>query len=158
MSILCLGISSILLKIKNKMIKVGNRIIGKGKKPLIIAEIGINHFGSLKLAKKIGKKVIISPLGYLEPWSLEQSKIKKKIAWYLYQKNILEKADCIHVTSQQELNSLNKLISSKEKSSPPKHIILKFFFNIFDLEKAIIKFLKFLYLPLAPTKSKNGLS
>jgi len=53
MSILYLGIFSILLKIKNKMIKVGNRIIGKGKKPLIIAEIGINHFGSLKLAKKI---------------------------------------------------------------------------------------------------------
>lgn len=61
------------------------------------------------LAKKIGKNVIISPLGYLEPWSLEQSKIKKKFAWYLYQKNILEKADCIHITSQQELNSLNKL-------------------------------------------------
>jgi glycosyltransferase involved in cell wall biosynthesis len=61
------------------------------------------------LAKKIGKNVIISPLGYLEPWSLEQSKIKKKLAWYLYQKKILERADCIHVTSQQELNSLNKL-------------------------------------------------
>ena len=61
------------------------------------------------IAKKLGKNVIISPLGYLEPWSLEQSKIKKKIAWHLYQKKILETADCIHVTSQQELNSLKKL-------------------------------------------------
>jgi|694.fasta_scaffold137475_2 glycosyltransferase involved in cell wall biosynthesis len=61
------------------------------------------------IAKKLGKNVIISPLGYLEPWSLEQSKIKKKIAWHLYQKKILETADRIHVTSQQELNSLKKL-------------------------------------------------
>lgn len=35
------------------MIKIGNRIISKNSKPLIVAEIGINHFGSLKLAKKI---------------------------------------------------------------------------------------------------------
>ncbi len=33
--------------------KIGNRIIGDGFKPLVIAEIGINHNGSLKLAKKI---------------------------------------------------------------------------------------------------------
>ena len=36
-----------------KMIKIGKRIISKYSKPLIVAEIGINHFGSLKVAKKI---------------------------------------------------------------------------------------------------------
>ena len=35
------------------MIKIGNRKISFNSKPLIVAEIGINHFGSLKLAKKI---------------------------------------------------------------------------------------------------------
>ena len=35
------------------MIKIGKRIISKNSKPLIVAEIGINHFGSLKIAKKI---------------------------------------------------------------------------------------------------------
>ena len=35
------------------MIKIGKRIISKNSKPLIVAEIGINHFGSIKLAKKI---------------------------------------------------------------------------------------------------------
>ena len=35
------------------MIKIGKRIISKYSKPLIVAEIGINHFGSLKVAKKI---------------------------------------------------------------------------------------------------------
>ncbi len=34
-------------------IKIGNRKIGPRQKPLIIAELGINHNGSLKLAKKI---------------------------------------------------------------------------------------------------------
>ena len=35
------------------MIKIGKIIISKNSKPLIVAEIGINHFGSLKLAKRI---------------------------------------------------------------------------------------------------------
>ena len=35
------------------MIKIGNREVSRNSKPLIVAEIGINHFGSLKLAKKI---------------------------------------------------------------------------------------------------------
>ena len=37
-------------------------------------------------AKKYKKKIIISPIGALEPWSLQQKKIKKKIAWLIYQK------------------------------------------------------------------------
>ena len=35
------------------MIKIGKRKISSNSKPLIVAEVGINHFGSLKLAKKI---------------------------------------------------------------------------------------------------------
>ena len=38
-------------------IKVGNRIISKSHKPLIVSEIGINHFGSLEIAKKIVDKI-----------------------------------------------------------------------------------------------------
>ena len=34
-------------------IKIGNRILSNSSLPLVVAEIGINHFGSLKLAKKI---------------------------------------------------------------------------------------------------------
>ena len=35
------------------VIKIGNRIISNKHKPLVVAEIGINHFGSLTVAKKI---------------------------------------------------------------------------------------------------------
>ena len=38
------------------------------------------------ISKKLKKKIIISPIGALEPWSLSQ-KNKKKLAWYFYQKN-----------------------------------------------------------------------
>ena len=37
--------------------KIGKRIISTKSKPLIVAEIGINHFGSLKFAKKIVDKI-----------------------------------------------------------------------------------------------------
>ena len=38
-------------------IKIGNRIISDNSKPLIVSEIGINHFGSLSKAKKIVDKI-----------------------------------------------------------------------------------------------------
>ena len=35
--------------------KIGNRIIGKNKRPYIIAEACINHEGNIKIAKKMIK-------------------------------------------------------------------------------------------------------
>ena len=68
------------------------------------------------IAKKLKKKIIISPIGALEPWALEQKKIKKKIAWWLYQKKILNSADIVHVTSNIEAKNLkDKKINSKIK-------------------------------------------
>jgi len=84
----------------------------------IISKYDIVHiFGIWKMflqyviiaSKEIGKKVIVSPIGYLERWSMQQSRIKKKIALFFYQKKNLEKVDCIHVTSISELNSLKDL-------------------------------------------------
>ena len=37
-----------------KYIKIGNRKIGYDYDPLVIAEIGINHGGSIEVAKKNG--------------------------------------------------------------------------------------------------------
>ena len=38
------------------MFKIGNRSVGKNNYPLIIAELGINHNGSLKKAKNLVDK------------------------------------------------------------------------------------------------------
>ena len=53
--------------------------------------------------------MIIHPLGYYETWSLNQKKLKKKIAWNLYQKKILLRSDLIHCASKNEQNNLLKL-------------------------------------------------
>lgn len=62
-----------------------------------------------KEARRKNKPYIITIRGMLADWSLQQSKYKKKIAMFLYQYNDLKKANCIHVTSQDEADSVRKL-------------------------------------------------
>jgi len=84
----------------------------------IFADIDVIHFFGIWTpwsvrtfynAKKLNKKIIISPLGATEPWAMSQKKFKKKIAWHLYQKQILQKADYLHATSQLEKLHLREL-------------------------------------------------
>jgi|TARA_Y100000031_G_scaffold156966_1_gene214551 glycosyltransferase involved in cell wall biosynthesis len=65
-----------------------------------------DHIKVFYSAKKLKKKIIISPLGALEPWSMLQKKYKKKLAWFIYQKKILEDCDHIHATSDDEKKHL----------------------------------------------------
>ncbi|MFM2075082.1 MAG: hypothetical protein RJB34_1387 [Pseudomonadota bacterium] len=51
----------------------------------------------------------ISTHGSLEPWALNHKKIKKSVALILYQKWILNFANLVWVTSNQELNNLRLL-------------------------------------------------
>ncbi len=60
-------------------------------------------------SKKNKKKTIITPLGALEPWSLSQKSLKKKIALWVYQKKIMNTCDIIHATSEIEKENLKKL-------------------------------------------------
>ena len=63
-------------------------------------------------SKILKKKIIITPLGFFEPWSLNQKKIKKKIALNLYQIFFLRNADLILCASNQEKKNLKKLSQS----------------------------------------------
>ena len=73
-------------------------------------------FKVYNVAKKLKKKIIISPIGALEPWALSQEKLKKKIAWHLYQKKILNNVDVIHATSEIEAKNIriNKVTTKIE--------------------------------------------
>lgn len=62
-----------------------------------------------EIAIETGVPYIITIRGMLEPWSLSQGKIKKKIALQLFQKKDLENASCIHVTAKMELESIRNL-------------------------------------------------
>lgn len=54
--------------------------------------------------------LVISPRGMLEPWSLEQSQWRKKLALLTYQKRDLRKASRIHATSEAEADNFCAII------------------------------------------------
>ena len=62
-----------------------------------------------KICRKLGIPYIITPRGMLEPWSLRQSALKKKLALLLYQKNDLNHSACIYTTSDMEAYNVHNL-------------------------------------------------
>ena len=68
------------------------------------------------LALKLDKKIIVHPMGFYEPWSFSQKKIKKKIALHLYQKKILLKADLIHCASHNEKKNIYNLRGQRSEN------------------------------------------
>lgn len=62
-----------------------------------------------KICKKYKRPYVVSVRGSMYPWSLNQSKWVKKIAWYIFQKATLENASFIHSTEENETNALRKL-------------------------------------------------
>ncbi len=83
------------------------------------------HIRLFLWAKLNKKKIIISTLGALEPWALEQKKLKKKIAWLLYQKKILNNCDYIHATSDDEKKHLEELGIKTPIKIIPHGVIIK---------------------------------
>lgn len=62
-------------------------------------------------ARKKGLKLLISPHGTLDQWSLSQKKLKKNLVWNLYGKNNLNNAFVLHACSEKEAdNFLRKKI------------------------------------------------
>lgn len=61
------------------------------------------------MAKTNNIPYVISPHGMLKPWSLKQSRLKKKLALKLYQFSDLKKANCLHATAIQEAESIRFL-------------------------------------------------
>ena len=61
------------------------------------------HLLVIFLFSKIkGIKTVISPHGMIDPFSFSQKKIKKNIAWYIYQKFIVSTSDLVVVNSNQK--------------------------------------------------------
>lgn len=52
---------------------------------------------------------VVAPRGMLEPWAMNNSKWKKRVAWMLYQKRDLERATAFHATAQSEADSIRRL-------------------------------------------------
>ena len=61
------------------------------------------------LAAKQGLPRIVSTRGMLEPWAMNHKKWKKAIAWRIYQRHDLMKANCLHVTAAAEAQHVLRL-------------------------------------------------
>jgi glycosyltransferase involved in cell wall biosynthesis len=58
-----------------------------------------------------GKPLVISPRGMLEAWSLGRSKLRKAVAWRLFDRKNLQSAAMFHATAESERGSIEKLFS-----------------------------------------------
>ena len=85
---------------------------GIEKFPLAKEKKGLLHVHGLwtpfvwrayRFAKKNGLTFVVSPHGMLEPWAMSHKSWKKKLAWSIYQKKILNSADMLVVNSRREL-------------------------------------------------------
>ena len=57
------------------------------------------------------KPLIISPRGMLEAWSLNRSKLRKAVAWRLFEKKNLQSAALFHATAESEKRSIEEAMS-----------------------------------------------
>ena len=61
-------------------------------------------------AQQAGCKVVLTPHGMLEPWIMERHYWTRKVpAWWLYQKQAIMQANCLHATAESEKENLLKL-------------------------------------------------
>lgn len=78
-----------------------------------------------------GYKVILTPHGMLEPWILHRHYFTRKLpALWLYQRQAIQQADCLHATSEKEKVHLLKLGYNQEVTVIPNGI---------DVEEIAIK-------------------
>jgi glycosyltransferase involved in cell wall biosynthesis len=67
---------------------------------------------------------IVSPRGMLDSWSLKQKKMKKKLAWWAYQKHDLATANALHATAASEEEQLRALGFSQRIFNVPNGVSL----------------------------------
>lgn len=61
-----------------------------------------NNAQAARVARRCGRPLVISPRGMLGRWALAQSRWKKRLAWWLFQRAALHQAAVLHATSAQE--------------------------------------------------------
>ena len=61
------------------------------------------------VCRRLGIKYVVAPRGMLEPWSLRQKWLKKRVARWLYQDKDLKCAAALHATAKSEAEQFRKL-------------------------------------------------
>ena len=61
------------------------------------------------LSERRGIPRVVSTRGMLEPWALSHKRLKKSLAWWLYQRRDLKHAHCHHTTADAEARNVQHL-------------------------------------------------
>jgi glycosyltransferase involved in cell wall biosynthesis len=81
--------------------------------PDVVYDFGVwlpENIASHVAARRSGTRWICSPRGMLEPWSISNKALKKRVAWLTYQKRFLRRADALVGTSREECDNLRRLL------------------------------------------------
>lgn len=83
-----------------------------GRHSVVIHDHGLwlptNH-AAARAARGLRRPFMISPRGMLSGWALQYRGLKKRIAWYLYQRRDLKWARLLHATSRPEAEEFRRL-------------------------------------------------
>ena len=119
------AIGSTLYNLRNQGIKIKFIYFNNGEREFninlynLIKEYEIIHFFGIWTYNHVKtflvsilnkKKIIVTPMGALEPWSISQKNLKKKIALLTYQKLILRRVNIVHCTSIDEERNIKKIV------------------------------------------------
>ncbi len=94
-----------------------------------------------KIVKKYNLSLVVSTRGTMYAWALDQSKVVKKIAMWLFQKKMLQTANMIHITEPNEKKALENIGIHNNTVLVPNGIEIE---NDFEsLDKNILKQIKY---------------
>jgi glycosyltransferase involved in cell wall biosynthesis len=57
-------------------------------------------------AVSAGRPLVVSPRGMLDDWSLRRSRLKKALAWWIFERRNLQAARLLHATSEAEVSNV----------------------------------------------------
>jgi poly(glycerol-phosphate) alpha-glucosyltransferase len=78
-----------------------------------------------KMSEKAGCPLVISPHGMLEPWALNRSQWKKRVAHYFFEKRNFLAADCLHALCVPEARNFRRYGLQKPIAIIPNGINLE---------------------------------
>jgi glycosyltransferase involved in cell wall biosynthesis len=80
-----------------------------------------NHacIAAARACRKQGVPYVIRPLGTLDPWSMKQKPLRKKLFWALEGKKMLHEAGAIHYTAQAERSAAERLLGLRRGKVVP---------------------------------------
>ena len=67
-----------------------------------------NH-ATVATARRLGVPLVVSTRGMLTRWALGQSRMKKRVAWLLYQGRDLRSARLLHATAESEVEDIRRV-------------------------------------------------